>query len=177
MQERINMEERIQDYIDGICNETESIEVAKYIASSQLWKETYVSLMELHTLLQTGFEPMEPSMRFSKNVMEQIGDINIAKATRQYLNPKVIWAFGILFAGILVLLLGYSISLADWTSTGSDVTFKVPEIPIPSVNWEIYINSKTTMIFLFINIVLGLSLLDYWLPGKRNLNSLKRSFK
>jgi anti-sigma factor RsiW len=163
MLQNINIEERIQAYLDGLCNEAERAEIAENINRLPAWKNTYEELQEIHQILRHDFEPMEPSMRFTKNVMEQIEGIKIAKPTRQYLNPIVIWMIGGTLAIMLLVLTGYSISLTDWSATESTATMKLPEVKMPVVHWGNYFNTNTTMLFLLINTVLGFALFDKWL--------------
>jgi anti-sigma factor RsiW len=167
MPEYLNIEEKIQDYIDGFCDENEAAEIERNIAVNAAWKATYASLSEINRVLQSDFEPMEPSMRFSKNVMEQIAGLKIAKPTRQYLNPVVIWLIGGILVTMLVFIIGYAVSLADWSATGGTTTLKIPEVQMPAVNWGSYINNNTTMLFLLLNTVLGFALFDKWLRRKK----------
>ncbi len=167
MQEDNKIEERIQDYLDGLCNEKEAAEIKQNIATDPVWKAAFESLFEMHQMLLADFEPLEPSMRFSKNVMEQIAGLTIAKPTRQYLNPIVIWMMGGLLATMLVLVFGYAISLEDWSATGSIAGISMPELKLPAIDWNSYISSNTTMLFLLINTVLGFALFDTWLKRKK----------
>jgi len=167
MPEHINIEEQIQDYIDGFCNDQEAVEIERNIAVNPAWKATYASLSEINRVLQSDFEPMEPSMRFSKNVMDQIAGLKIAKPTRQYLNPVVIWLIGGVLVTMLVFIIGYAVSLADWSATGSSTSLKIPEVKMPAVNWGGYVNNNTTMLFLLLNTVLGFTLFDKWLRRKK----------
>jgi len=163
-----NFENRIQSYIDGLCNEEESAEISKNISTIPTWKESYNSLLEIHLMLQTEMESMEPSMRFNKNVMDQIAGIKIAKPARQYLNPMIIWMIGVVMATMLVWVLGYAISLADWSVAANSTTLKMPELKLPIVDWDALLNSKLTILFLMINTVLGLTICDKWFKRKKS---------
>ncbi len=94
MQQVLNMEERIQAYIDKECNEEERLFIEQKINNDESWSRLYRSMQAMHELLSIGLETMEPSMRFSKNVMEEVAGLQIAKPTRQYLNPMVHWLVG-----------------------------------------------------------------------------------
>src|SRR5437870_2632266 len=90
------MEERLWSYIDGVAAAEERTVVEKLIEASREWKEKYNELLELHQLVQSSSLD-EPSMRFTKNVMEEIGKYHIAPATKTYINKKIIWGIGIFF--------------------------------------------------------------------------------
>lgn len=163
-----NFENRIQSYIDGLCTKDEAAEISKNISTIPTWKECYTSLLEIHLLLQNEMEPMEPSMRFNKNVMDQIAGVKIAKPARQYLNPMIIWMIGGVMATMLVLVLGYAISLADWSVAANNTTFKMPGLKVPIVDWDAFLNSKLTILFLMINTVLGLTICDKWFKREKS---------
>ncbi len=167
MQVPNHIESRIQDYIDGLCNDTEAAEVERNIAENPEWEAAFAALSEVHGLLQSGFEPLEPSMRFSKNVMEQIAGLKIAPPTRKYLNPVIVWLIGGVLAIMLLGIVGYSLSLADWSPGTANVPVKMPELKMPAVDWGGYVNQNTTLLFLLLNTVLGLALFDKWLRRKK----------
>jgi hypothetical protein len=166
MLQNIHIEERIQSYMDGLCNEAERIEIAENIKSIPAWRDTYTSLHEIHILLQQDIEPMEPSMRFSKNVMDEIAGLKIARPIQQFINP---WIFRIT-AGILgvflLAIVGYAFSLTDFSSGISDSNLPIPSIQMPTVNWTSYLGQGTTMMLFMICTILGLYLADKLLSKK-----------
>lgn len=170
MQAPKNIEDRIQDYLDGLCDEKEAAEVERNITADPVWENSFAEISQTHRLLQSHFEPLEPSMRFSKNVMEQISGTKIARPTRQYLHPLFIWLIGGTLATMLLFIFGYSVSLADF-NTNPATPFKIPEVKLPSVNWGSYVNQGSTLIFLLLNTILGLALLDKWLRRKKGINA------
>ena len=65
------MEERLWDFIDGRSAASEKSFIEKILETDIEWKAKYHELLEAHRLFQTT-ELEEPSMRFTKNVMEEI---------------------------------------------------------------------------------------------------------
>src|SRR5688572_2061837 len=99
------MEPRLWEYIDGTSDAEEISIVQKLIEENQQWREKYNELLELHQVINsTDLE--EPSMRFSKNVMEEISRLQITPATSSYINHRIIWGIGMFF---LVLIVGFLI--------------------------------------------------------------------
>src|SRR5690349_8004057 len=82
------MEARLWAYIDGLSEEASLIE--KLVAENREWKEKYAELLDVHQLMGAT-ELEEPSLRFTKNVMEEIARYQIAPATKEYINKKIIW--------------------------------------------------------------------------------------
>ena len=69
------------------------------------WKTKYDELLQVNELLQSS-ELEAPSLRFTKNVMEEIARLHIAPATKSYINKKIIWGIGFFF---IAMLLGFLI--------------------------------------------------------------------
>src|SRR5258706_2629812 len=82
-----SMEGRLWSYSDGTTSVEETSIVERLVKENQEWKEKYCELMELHQLVQSS-SLEEPSMRFTKNVMEEIAKYHIAPATKNYINKK-----------------------------------------------------------------------------------------
>jgi len=159
-----DMEARLWDYIDGNSNTEEHSIVEKLIASNLEWKVKYKELLEVHQLVSGHLELDEPSLRFSRNVMEEIGKYHIAPAAKTYINKKIIWGIGIFFLTTITGVLIYGLGQVDWSSgnSNSSLPFKVPNI-----EWSKFFNNTYTNIFLMVNTVLGLMMLDMYLGKKK----------
>lgn len=159
-----SIEMRLWDYIDRRCSAEEKNFIEHLIASNLEWKTKYHELLEVHQLVGTHLELDEPSLRFTKNVMEEIGKHVIAPAAKKYINKKIIWGISIFFITMIVGLLVYSFGQVDWSTTGtnSSLPYKMPEY-----DWSKFFNNTYTNVFLMVNIVLGLMLLDMYLGKKK----------
>ena len=158
-----NMEERLWDYIDGNTGDQERSFIAQLIQTNQEWKTKHAELLEIHQLMHAHLDLEEPSMRFRQNVMEAIAREHIAPATRTYINKKIIWGLGGFFITMLVGLIVYRFAQVNWSNT-SDGT--IP-ITIDRLNWDRVFNNTYTNIFIMVNVVLGLMLLDMYLNNKK----------
>lgn len=157
-----NMEERIWSYIDGIAPGDERAVIAKLVENQAEWKAKYQELLEIHNLLQSS-ELESPSMRFSKNVMEEIAKLHIAPATRTYINKKIIWGIAFFFIALIIGFLGYGFGQMDWTSgQGGAISGKLANIDISK-----FFNNTWVNAFMMINLVLGLFLLDKYISNKK----------
>lgn len=105
-----------------------------------------------------ALEPEQPSMRFSKNVMDAIGGMEVAPVGKRYVNPLIIKAI----AAVLVMCILVSIFVV-FTSASSlpEYTNKLPE------NFSIYL--------LGINIVLLMILAERWLSSKKRIQDLQKN--
>jgi hypothetical protein len=157
------MDERLWNYIDGTASAAERSFVEKLLAANLEWKAKYHELLEVNKLLQSS-ELENPSMRFTKNVMEEIAKLHIAPATKTYINKKIIWGLAIFFITMVVGFLVYGFGQIDWAAKGGDS--KSP-IDFSKVDYGKFFNNTYANVFLMINVVLGMFLLDRYLANKR----------
>ncbi len=99
-------------YIDGQCSDADSRRIALLISGNADWKEEYEQLLALHNTL-TATEPEQPSLRFSRNVMEAINTAQPARAAKSYINPWVLRLIAGIFVSLLVAIFIYAMSLKD----------------------------------------------------------------
>lgn len=158
-----NMEERLWDYLDGTCNEQEKSFIEQLIESNLEWKGKYKELLDVHTLMQTSLELDEPSLRFRQNVMEEIAKYHIAPATRTYINKNVVRGIGAFFILMIIGLFVYSFGQVNW----SDGSGSIIPVDFGKFDWGKVFNNSYVNVFLMVNIVLGLVLLDMYLNKKK----------
>ena len=158
-----HMEERLWEYIDGISEPEANTVVSKLIAEDQQWRDKYKELLEVHQLLQAT-ELEQPSMRFARNVMEEISRLQIAPATRSYINYRIIWGIAIFFFVVIGGMLIYGFGQIDWTVSSSANNLPVD---LNRIDYSALFNNTYINIFMMLNVVLGLMFLDKALANKR----------
>ena len=157
-----NREERLWDYIDGHSSVEDKTVIERLLQDDVEWKQAYQELLEVNKLLHSS-ELEAPSLRFSKNVMEEISRMQIAPATRSYINNRIIWGLGIFFVTLIIGFLGYGIGQVNWAADNSSTfTDKLGQLDFSKFFNNTWINA-----FMMINVVLGLFLLDNYLSNKR----------
>lgn len=162
------MEERLWDYIDGLSSSPEKTFIEELIATQEAWRHKYQQLLQTHQLVQHNLELDEPSMRFTQNVMEEIARLQIAPATKTYIDKKIIYGIGGFFAIMIVGLLVFTLGQLNWGSSGgSDATGKLLTDYSQKLEWSKLFNNTYTNVFIMVNAVLGLLLLDVYLGKKR----------
>lgn len=162
METQKQIEERLWEYIDGAGNAEERSVIEKLLQSNMEWAAKYHELLETHQLLQSS-ELEAPSLRFTKNVMEEIAKYHIAPATKTYINKRIIWGIGFFFIAIIAGFLVYGFGQMDWNAKSTNnFSIDFSKIDISRFFSNTYIN-----IFIMINVVLGLFLLDNYFSNKR----------
>lgn len=157
-----SMEERLWDYIDGLSQPDEKDLIGKLLDNDAAWKAKYEELIRVQDWLQMA-ETEQPSLRFTKNVMEEIARTQISPAARQYINNRVIWGIGLFFiimlAGILVYGFGQMLSSPG---EAGDVSKNLEKL-----DFSKFFNNGLVNVLMMINVVIGLFLLDNYLSNKR----------
>lgn len=158
------MEARLWAYIDGLAEENERTLIGRLIAEQAEWKAKYEELFSLNQSLQS-MELDEPSMRFTKDVMEGIARTQIVPAARNYINSRVIWGIALFFISSCVGFLVYGLSQVSWTSApGSKSSI---ENGLDKMDFSKVFGSSSMNILMMVNVVLALFLVDRYLSGKK----------
>ncbi len=170
MNKQQQMEERLWDHIDGLGSIEERSLVEDLIAGDKEWQLKYRELLEVYHAMNS--EEMEtPSLRFTKNVMEEIARTRITPAASSYINKRIIRGIGAFFlttigASLIYLFTQIRFSGSYSPGSGSSYTRQLQD-RLNSFNWGRLFNSTSINIFLMVNLVLGLMLLDMWLEKKK----------
>src|SRR5579862_1335393 len=162
-------EERLWNYIDGACNAEERSEIKKLIDANVEWQEKYRELLQVNELISSS-ELEVPSMRFTKNVMEEIAKYQVAPAARNYIDKKIIWGIGAFFLTMIFGILVYAFSQIHLSGSagGSGTSAIITKYTPGNVEWSKYFNGTYVGIFMMINVILGLVFFDKYLQRKKN---------
>lgn len=160
------IEEQLWNYIDGNCSVAENAEIEAKIARDLQYSSMYKELLAVQSQLNLlDFE--EPSMSFTRNVMDKINLELKPVALKTKVDQRIIYTIGGFFLIAICAILGYVISMANFT-----VSFKLPQI-----NFSLYeskmINPTSIKVFVMLDVVLALLYLDSFLR-KRNNHSQKK---
>ena len=164
----MDIEVKLWEYIDGLVEPAEKSAIEKLIEENMEWRAKYHELLDLHQSIDL-VELEAPSMRFTKDVMEEIARHHIAPATKEYINKKIIWGIAAFFITVIVSFVIYGISQIDWTAGSPDGN--LGGIDLTQVDYSKMFNNTFVNVFMMLNIVLGLMLFD------RYLNARKEKYK
>ena len=157
-----NIEERLWHFIDGTVSASEKTRIEQLLQSDIEWKIKYDELLQFNKLLQSS-ELEAPSLRFTKNVMEEIARLHIAPTTRSYINKKIIWGIGFFFIAMLVGILIYGFGQMTFTSGEESAISK----NLSKFDFSKFFSNTWVNAFMMINVVIGLVLLDNYFTNKR----------
>ncbi|TCD11716.1 hypothetical protein EZ449_05515 [Pedobacter frigidisoli] len=153
------IEQQLWDYIDGNLDATQAKNIEEKIKSDAEVKLQYEELLNLN-LAFGDLELEEPSMSFTRNVMESVALLPAPVALKTKVNKNIIYGIGGFFVISLLALFGYTVYNANLSLSD----FKL------NVNLDFNLNSYLTPTaiysFLFADLVIGLVFLDYLLRKK-----------
>ena len=157
-------EARLWEYIDGSGEVAERSVIEKLVAGNKVWREKYHELLELHQVMQAS-DLEEPSMRFTKNIMEEISKLSIAPAAKSYINKKVIWGIGGFMIAMIVGFLIYGVAQINWSEGNSD---SLNGFDFTQIDYSKMFNNNLMNVFMMLNIVAALIFLDRYLANRKN---------
>jgi len=162
------MEERLWDYIDGLSSPAEKSALDELIAANIEWQQKYRELLNVHQLMNSS-ELEAPSMRFTKNVMEEIARYQVAPATKTYINKNIIRSIGAFFLTLIAGFLTYCLVQFKWSGSGSGPSTLAANYhtELEKFNWAKVFSGPYATIFLLVSVVLGLMMLDMYLQRKK----------
>jgi hypothetical protein len=165
------MEDRLWDYIDGHCSPTEKSAIEELLATNREWQQKHRELLNIQQLL-TSSELEAPSMRFTKNVMEEIARFQVAPATKNYVNKNIIRGIGAFFITMIIGVLTYMITQFKWTAGSGTINLdkRIDNLGLDrldSFNYSKVFNSTYIIVFLSIAVISGFMLLDMYLQQKK----------
>lgn len=167
----MEMEERLWAHIDGEGSAAERGAIDRLLAEDRAWRDRYAELLELNRMLQAETELESPSLRFTRNVMEEIARQQIAPATRNYINKRVIWGIGGLFGLLLLGFLIYAVGSINWSAPAAPGT-SIGESLAKADYSRVWSNDWVNLVLMG-NVLLGLLLFERFL-ARKNRERLER---
>lgn len=153
------IEQELWDYIDGNLNETQVKSIRKKIESDPSVQLQYEELLKLN-LTFSAMELDEPSMSFTRNVMEDVAILPAPVTLKTKVDQRIIYSIGGFFGLALIVTFGYILYSSTFSFKDLDFNFKI------DLNVSQFLNSTGLYIFLFADLVIGLVFLDYMLRRK-----------
>lgn len=165
MYTREQIEQQIWDYIDGLSTPAQKLMVEELLQTDHQWKMVYNELKGFDEMIGSSDIIEQPSLRFSKNVMEEVAKYKVAPPSNSYINKKIIIGIAAFFIIPIIGFLIYGITFIDFSAQG---TLKLPDTGIKfNLDWSKYLNSTVINAFLLLDTVAGLLLLDRYLRRKK----------
>ena len=150
------IEQRIWDYLDGTCSEQERNEIEYLIGADPAFKSVYLDLKSFEQDISIQ-ELEEPSMSFTRNVMDKVKLEPLPGTFKSLADKRIIYGIVAFFLLSIFALLGALLYQLDWSQPATET---LQQYKLPEVNLSPYLNSTFLNMFLFVDTILGLYLLD-----------------
>lgn len=168
------MEDRLWDFIDGFSSPAECSAIEELLTTNRQWQEKYSELLNIHQLLDAS-ELEAPSLRFTRNVMEEIARYQVAPATKSYINKNIIRSIGGFFLAMILGIVAFVVSQMKWTGTGTPNRPIInPDLGLEklnSIDLSKAVSPTYITVFMLIAVVMGFVLLDFYLQRKKQSRS------
>ncbi len=151
-----SIEERIWNYIDGTCSLQERKKIEELIESDPDYKFTYNELKAAEFDFKL-LDLEEPSMSFSRNVMEKVKLETAPGTFKSLVDKRIIYGIAAFFLISIIILLAVTFYQIDWSET---VSLKLPKYKLPEINLSPLWESRFIKTFFFTDIILALYVLD-----------------
>lgn len=154
-----DIEQKIWDYLDGTCSEQERKLTAQLIENDPEYRSVYEECQSVHLNI-SATELDEPSMSFTRNVMEKLQMEPVPGLVRSLIDKRIIYGIAAFFLITITGLLGLLFYQIDWSQY---VTSGMPNYQIPEIDISKYLNTNLIYVFFFADIIAGLYLFDGFL--------------
>lgn len=148
------IDEEIWDYIDGSCDSAEIARIAAKIATDERYASSYEELMKLNTLMAAD-ELDEPSMSFSRNVMEAVALEIAPKKLTTKVNNTIIYSIAAFFILSIAAIFIYALS----NSNPAGEAFEMPTFSF-KMNLSQMLSPISMKVFLMFDLALLLLYVD-----------------
>ncbi len=158
---REDIELLLWEYINETCSASDRERISQLVANNPGWHAMYQELTALHASIAGNIESEQPSMRFTKNVMDTIAQTHVAPAARNYINTKLIKGIAGVFICSIVSMIVYTVAQSP-EQTGNGAAFGGFKF-----NTGNQFNSTIFNVSIMVNIIIALLFLDSVLRRQR----------
>jgi anti-sigma factor RsiW len=157
------IEQQLWDYIDGNVPSEQRQAIEQAIAADPAWQVAYQELTTFDGYMKTNATAEQPSLRFTKNVMEQIATQPVSVPLKNYVNPMVVRGIAAFFALPILIIALYTLASVNWTlPAGIGAKYSLSNISLPSV-----LSVDTAWYIIGLNVLLALVLLELLMKHRR----------
>lgn len=153
------IEQQLWDYIDGNLDESQQKAIEKKIETDAEVKTQYEELLKLNLAFE-HIDLDEPSMSFTRNVMESVVLQPAPISLKTKVDKRIIYSISGFFILSILALLGFVLYNTTFTMPDFTAYFST------NLNLEKFITPTSVYVFLFIDLIIGLVFLDYMLRKK-----------
>lgn len=151
-----NFEQLIWNYLDGIASEEERKRTEQLLESDTEFFELFEELSAIHLQI-SALDLDEPSMSFSRNLMEKIQLEHSLVPQKSLLGKWLINGIALFFLSAILCVLGILFFKVEWSQSSETdwFDFTMPQFTLGSSSYSFLIN-----LFVFVDIIVVLYFFD-----------------
>jgi len=153
------IEQQLWDYIDGNLDANQAKIIQEKIDNDADINLQYEELLSLNLAFQE-LDLEEPSMSFTRNVMDSVKLEPAPISLKTKVNTNIIYGIGGFFVASILALVGYVLYHSKLQFSNFNTRINL------NIDWNTLISPMAIYGFLFIDLVIGLVFLDYLLRKK-----------
>lgn len=162
-----HIEERIWDYIDGLCSAEEQAAISHLIVNDPVYRDKYQELMALQNDFRL-LELDEPAMTFTNKVMEKVALQSKPLSAKALIDKRIIYGIASVFVALILVCVVIAVKDINWAASfnmPSQINFNISQI---SSQFKLSEANKTLILygFFMFDIIAALMLLDKFLRRK-----------
>ncbi|WP_026904249.1 hypothetical protein [Pedobacter glucosidilyticus] len=156
-------EEKIWNYIDGLCSKEEALEIERLLREDISFQNLYQEILSFDKHLKsTDLE--EPSMGFSFAVMDKIRLQAQPLSLKAQVDKRIIYGIAASFILILSVIMAVAIAQTNWSASSGSF----------NMNYDVFkigegFSRTAIQAFLFFDIIIMLLTADYFFRKKSKL--------
>ena len=157
-----NFEQLIWNYLDGIASEEERKHTEQLLESDSEFLTLFEELSAIHLQI-SALDLDEPSMSFSRNLMEKIQLEHSLMPQKSLLGKWLINGIALFFLSTILCVLGILFFKVEWSQSSETAwfDFTMPQFALGSSSYSFLIN-----LFVFVDIIVVLYFFDVYISKK-----------
>lgn len=150
------MEEQLWNYIDGNCDASEKAAIEAKLMVDLHYQKLYQELLLVHQELN-AIDLDEPSLSFTRNVMEQVKLEPRPVTLKTKIDTRIIYGIGAFFVLSILGIFGYAVAISQ-----VNFSFEFPKINFAYDSAKFF-NPTFLSLFVLVDVGLALVYLDRYL--------------
>jgi hypothetical protein len=157
-----NFEQIIWNYLDGIVSDEERKRTEQLLESDTEFFALFEELSAIHLQI-SALDLDEPSMSFSRNLMEKIQLEHSLVPQKSLLGKWLINGIALFFLSTILCVLGILFFKVEWSQSSETVwfDFTMPQFALGSSSYSFLIN-----LFVFVDIIVVLYFFDVYISKR-----------
>jgi len=143
------IDNRLWDYIDGLCTVEEARQIALLLETDPAWRLRHEALLLLHQQVQQ-VTLAQPSLRFTQNIMDEIAALPTPVRANTRIYTWIIKGIAATMVLALLVITAYGFLRLDWLHTAVNNDYSLKASGLHRTGTHLIILANIIFLLLFI---------------------------